>query len=337
MAPKKIKNDWVDFKEIKSRVGLKDILAHYGLLEGLKQKNDELSGPCPFHKETKGSFCANLAKNAFHCFGCKAHGNILNFVSLKEGVDIRKAALLIQQWFEISPEGAQERAREGETVKKGEPPSELKKEGNEGVSEEMSLVNPPLAFSLKNLDTEHPYLFERDLTEETIEEFRIGYCSRGLFKDWVVIPVHNENGELVAYAGRWPSEDPPEGKYKLPPQFQKSLIVFNLHRAKELAGGNGLVLVEDFFDCFKLWQAGLKNVVALMGTSMSPEQEELIVQSVGKNGRVVLLFDGDKSGHDCTDQAMARLGSRIFVKAIKLNDGVQPDKLTKEDINNLLG
>lgn len=71
-----------------------------------------------------------------------------------------------------------------------------------------------MTFSLKNLDPEHPYLSERGLTKEAIKEFGLGYCSRGLFKDWIVIPVHNENGELVAYAGRWPGEDWPEGEDK---------------------------------------------------------------------------------------------------------------------------
>ena len=62
---------------------------------------------CPFHQETKGSFRANLVKNAFHYFGCEAKGNILDFVSLKEGVSIREAALLIQDWFKISLESSQ--------------------------------------------------------------------------------------------------------------------------------------------------------------------------------------------------------------------------------------
>lgn len=60
---------------------------------------------------------------------------------------------------------------------------------------------------------------------------------------------------------------------------------------------------------------------------MSPEQEELIIEAVGKNGQVILMFDGDKAGQECTDQAMSRLASRVFFKAIKLDEGVQPDKL----------
>lgn len=180
---------------------------------------------------------------------------------------------------------------------------------------------------------------ERNFAKDIIEEFGLGYCSRGLFKGWIVIPVHNENGEPVAYAGRWPDENPPEGedRYKLPPGFLKSLVVFNLHRVKEMVKVKGLIVVEGFFALFALWQAGFKNVAALMGSSMSPEQEELVVEAVGKDGQAILMFDGDKAGQECTGQAMARLGSRVFVKTIKLDEGLQPDKLSKEDINNLLG
>jgi len=75
-------------------------------------------------------------------------------------------------------------------------------------------------------------------------------------------PDHNEQGELVAYAGRWPG-DPPEGegKYKLPTGFHKSSVVYNLHRAKDHAKDQGLIVVEGFFDCMRLHQAGIPNVV----------------------------------------------------------------------------
>ena len=327
---------WVSFAEVKTKVSMRDILIHYGLLEGLKQKGDELVGRCPFHQETKGSFRANLVKNVFHCFGCKAKGNILDFVSLKENVSIREAALLTQAWFGIGSESSQTAPGEEKRTKRIESPLEEKNEEKGAISEEKSSVNPPLNFALKNLDPEHPYLFERGLTKETIQTFGLGYCSRGLLKGWIAIPIHNEKGELVAYAGRWPGEDPPEDRYKLPPWFQKSLVVFNLTQAKKLAKEKGLILVEGFFGCFKVWQAGFKNVAALMGSSMSPEQEALIVESLGQNGRLILMFDADEAGQSCTDQVVSRLANRTFVKAIRLEPGSQPDKLSQEEIKMLL-
>src|SRR5262249_16853187 len=114
-----------------------------------------------------------------------------------------------------------------------------------------------------------------------------------------VIPIHNEREELVAYAGRWPGDEGwPEGeeKYKLPPGFHKSLVVFNLHRVHEVARAQGLIVVEGFFDVMRPWQAGVANAVALMGSSMSEEQAQLIVEAVGSQGCVALMFDEDPAG-----------------------------------------
>jgi DNA primase len=96
-------------------------------------------------------------------------------------------------------------------------------------------VNVPLKFALKYLDLAHPYLVERGLTQGTIADFGLGYCQKGIMAGRIAIPIHNEHGELVAYAGRVPG-DPPEGegKYKFPMGFHKSSVVYNLHRAKEL-------------------------------------------------------------------------------------------------------
>jgi DNA primase len=156
-------------------------------------------------------------------------------------------------------------------------------------------------------------------------------------KGRIAIPIHNAAGELVAYAGRWPG-DPPEGegKYKLPAGFHKALVVFNLHRAKDLARTHGLILVEGFFDCMRLWQAGVRNAVALMGSSLSPEQEKLIVEAVGPRGTVTLMFDEDEAGWSCREDVLSRLSVQVYVKVIGLGaKGAQPDSLTAEEVKNL--
>ncbi len=146
------------------------------------------------------------------------------------------------------------------------------------------------------------------------------------------------NGTLVAYAGRWPGSEPPEGegKYKLPHGFHKALEVFNIHRAKECAYEHGLVLAEGYFDVLRLYQYGICHAVALMGSSLSEMQEKLIVDAVGPHGRLTLLFDGDVSGRSITQDALARLSRHAHVKAIYLPDGVQPDQLSKEELDTLL-
>ena len=136
----------------------------------------------------------------------------------------------------------------------------------------------------------------------------------------VVIPIHNEKGELIAYAGRWPG-DPPEGegKYKLPPKFQKSHVVFNLHRAIEANKGREikeLILTEGYFDVFSFFEKGIKTAVALMGSSLSEEQERLILETVGSEGKVLLAFDDDEAGHLCTEEVIKKLVKKVFVKSI---------------------
>jgi DNA primase len=86
---------------------------------------------------------------------------------------------------------------------------------------------------LQNLDTAHPHLTERGLSAETIAEFGLGYCQKGGMTGRIVIPIHNAEGQLLAYAERWPGTPPDEDtpKYKLPPCFRKAQELFNLPHA----------------------------------------------------------------------------------------------------------
>jgi DNA primase len=175
-------------------------------------------------------------------------------------------------------------------------------------------------FAFKHLDTRHPYLTqERGLKEATIDFFGLGqHAGKGIMQGRVVIPIHNDQGELVAYAGRTPGEPPPNaGKYAFPPNFRKSKLLFNLHRAREHAT-EGLIVVEGFFTVCEFWQRGRRNVVALMGSSMSKEQEQLIVETVGPKGRVLLALDNDEAGRKGSEDAVNRLRSQVFVREMAL-------------------
>ena len=311
---------WVSFKEIKETVSMADVLNHYGLFDKLKQKGDYLIGACPIHKgKNKNQFHVSLSKNNFNCFGdCQGGGNGLDFVSKIEGVDIRQAGLLLKEWFEIEP------------GKKN--PKEDLPEKAELVKEEKE--NKPLKFALKHLDQEHPYIKERGLRKETIKEFGLGYCQKGIMAGRIAIPIHNEHGQLVAYIGRWPGDPPEEEpRYKLPAGFHKSLVLYNFHRTIESAKKEELILVEGVFDCLKVWQAGFQNVSALMGANLSCPQEELIVKNLGPGGKVLLMFDEDNAGRSCRSNVLERLSAKLFVKALSLGkEGLQPDSLTEEEI-----
>jgi len=149
----------------------------------------------------------------------------------------------------------------------------------------------------------------------------------------VVIPIHNGQGNLVAYAGR--AVDGEKPKYKFPANFKKSQELFNLHRAIEASNGplRSVILVEGFFDTMKLYQAGYRRVVAMMGSSLSEAQTELLI---GHFESVIVMLDGDEVGRRASDQCLLRLGNRVCVQAISLPEDCQPDQLSPKDIQRLL-
>jgi DNA primase len=318
---------WVSFDEVKSRVSIREVLAHYALMEGTMEKASkrgiELRLHCPFHEDSTPSLSINAETGKFHCFGCHAKGgDIFDFVVTKEGIAAddrtksrRQAALLIKDWFGVQSPAAP--AAPPSPVAENSAPVE---DATPASEEPEAGTNPPLKFTFKHLDTRHPYLTqERGLREATIDAFGLGYHSgRGILQNRAVIPIHNEVGELVAYAGRTLG-DPPEGtgKYTFPPNFRKSLVLFNLHRAREHAT-DGLIVVEGFFTVFEFFQRGRKNVVALMGSAMSTEQERLIVETVGPKGRVLLALDNDEAGRKGSEDAVGRLRSQVFVRETAL-------------------
>jgi DNA primase len=178
------------------------------------------------------------------------------------------------------------------------------------------LPNAPLKFRLDKLERTHPYLTEqRGLTPETIVDFGIGFCAKGMMADRIAIPIHNAKGEVVAYAGRFPGE-PGEDipKYKLPPGFRKSQELFNLDRAAQRTGDQPLIIVEGFFDAMKLHQHGCYKVVALMGSTMSAAQEELIRQHTNNQSHVIVMLDENEAGKAGREDIACRLSKSCFVR-----------------------
>src|SRR5437870_5827066 len=94
---------WVNYAEVKAQVSLEQVAARYGLK--LKKKGESLLGLCPFHNDREASLNISVSKNCYHCFGCDASGNVIDFVAAKEGVEFREAALLLAEWFGIKSNG----------------------------------------------------------------------------------------------------------------------------------------------------------------------------------------------------------------------------------------
>lgn len=333
--------NWVDYKELKSRISMAMVLEHYGFLSALKQSDKSLSGCCPIHKGSNPrQFSVSTEKNIWNCFGnCKTGGNILDFVALvefgnKDPESIRKAALLLQDRFMAERAGDQPQPEaEPEPVKK-----EAESEDEQPQAGASNPVNPPLGFRLQSLVAQHPFFEERGIAPETVKHFGLGLCARGMMKDRIVIPIYDEQKNLVAYCGRalTAQQIEEEGKYKLPPSFTKSAVVYNLHR--QMHSPDFLIVVESYLSVFHLHQLGYPQTVSLMGSSLSEDQERLLVEFLGSSGKVLLMFDPDEDGQKCTADCLARLSRRLFVKAVDLVPyGKKPHQLAAEDLETLIG
>lgn len=313
---------FIGFDRLKQSVTMEQVLGRYGLLEKLRRGGDSLSGVCPVHRgHNPVQFRVSLSRNCWICFGdCHAGGSIIDFVSRMEKVGIREAGLLLQDWFSLKPVNGREIPKPAAKVVL------FRKENN-----------TPLRFSLGALDGAHPYLQKRGLTAETISTFGLGCCPHGTLRGWIAIPIHDASGKVVAYAGRWPGKPPEEQpKYRLPRGFRKSIELFNQHRAIQESPAKPLVVVEGFFGCMRVWQAGHHRVVSLMGSMLSSAQEERIAQIAGENGQVLLLFDEDAAGRKGRSEAQERLSKRVAVSVIRLEDGQQPDSLEGEELLALI-
>lgn len=277
-----MQEDWVDFKSVKAKVSMETVLSHYDVR--LRRVGvDQFRGRCPLptHSSARSnnSFSVSFIRNVWSCQSAsciaarsgRVGGNVFDFVAEMERCSIREAALrldrpLAENFLPLC--------------------TSVYKEPVAYTSE-----NRPLSFTLHNIDHQHSYVMSRGLSEQTARYFGVGYYDgNGFLRGRVVIPIHNEHGELVAYSGR--AIDHTEPKYRLPAGFRKSHVLFNLHRAI-LSRDHMLILVEGFFDTFKVHQAGHRNVAALMGSKLSDCQTDLIATYFN---HVILMLDADQAG-----------------------------------------
>ncbi len=340
------KSKFVDFKAVKAAITMEQVLEHYGLLDKFKRGTDSLSGACPIHKGSNPTqFRVSISKNVWNCFSeCKHGGNTLDFIARMDDVSILAAANKAIEWFhldldEVTGDPNPEAGETSEPPRNGEV-AKPKSGARPAPAQENGAPNKPLQFRLDKLEREHPYLIkERGLTLETIVDFGVGFCAKGMMADRIAIPINNAEGKVVAYAGRFPVEEPPEDtpKYKLPPGFRKSQELFNIDRAIKEPADKPLVIVEGFFDCMKIHQNGWHKVIALMGSTMSATQEELIKQHTNGHSHVVVMLDENEAGQAGREDIACRLSKFCFVKVHTFDTPeAEPEHLFPEDLVEIL-
>jgi len=334
---------WIDFKELRQSLSFESVLRHYGVELKIKGRQHHGFCPLPNHqgKRNSPSFSANLDKGIFQCFGCGAKGNLLDFaarmekVDPKDGAELHKVALKLQERF--CPAN-------GQPEQPSPPRSPMKAEW---IGELPVVVNAPLDFELKGLDQAHPYLPSRGFSPETIAHFGLGFCSRGLLKDRVAIPLHDHEGKLVGYAGRVVDdatigEDKP--RYRFPGARKRDGKVFEFHKTLFLYNGwriqgplDDLVVVEGFTGVWWLHQNGQPHVVATMGADCSDRQAELVVGLVKPDGRVWLMPDGDAAGERFAQNFLLKVTPHRFVRWVKLAADKQPTDYSADELNGMFG
>src|ERR1043166_3252117 len=159
----KDKNAFVEFRAIRSRITMEQVLEHYRVLGKFKRTGNRLSGPCPIHNGSNPSqFRVDTEKNIWNCFSeCKHGGNVLDFIARKEGIPIHAAALKACEWFGISlTDVKNDDNAPAQTAERPSKPSMQPAASKPAAPTEPEddTPNPPLRFRLENLRHEHPYL-----------------------------------------------------------------------------------------------------------------------------------------------------------------------------------
>lgn len=328
-------SDWIDFRELKRQLRFTAVLQHYNV--EVKVKGDQHHGFCPLptHKGVKNSqsFSANLERGIFQCFGCGAKGNVLDFATIMDGgnpkdsADVKKTAHNLREVFGIP--NIETPKAEKKIPATEEPKSNV-------------LVNAPLDFDLKTLDFNHPYLRTRGFTDETIQVFGLGYCSKGYLAGRIAIPLHDQQGQLVGYAGRIVddsliSDEHP--RYKFPGERVRKGVTHEFRKSEFLYNGftikspvDDLRVVEGFPSVWWLTQHSIPNVVGLMGWSCSETQAKLIVSLVKPSGRIWLMPDGNDAGERCAESVLMQVAPHRFVRWVKVEQDKQPTDVSAEQL-----
>jgi DNA primase len=320
-------------------------------------------GKCPFHEDSSPSFLVDDKK--YHCFGCRAHGNAIDFEMNRTGIGFVEAVEALAGKFNFvleyegnSKESEQERAAAQERIQLSHIMGEVTR------AYARYLWTEPGAGALL-------YLEERGFTEQNIKDWELGLSPAGsvllkmaeqrgwtysqlesvglikkrdssgefydFFRDRIMIPIRDDKGQPVALGGRV-FKKPPEGRNPPPkylnspetPLFQKSKTLFNLHRARTAIVQMGsVVVVEGYMDCLALAKAGLPNVVAVLGTALTPDHLRKLARLTK---RVVLCFDSDAAGREAARRTfeVGFPANLVELQYVSVPSGKDPDEFVKE-------
>lgn len=341
--------------EIRARLPVSEVV---GRRVKLKKQGREWRGLSPFNKERTPSFFVNDQKGFYHDFSAGKHGDIFKFVMETEGWTFPEAVERLA-------------AMAGVTLPKISAEADAQEQRRRTLHDVLELATKFFEGTLASKEGARArgYLADRGVHPSTQLEFRIGYApasrfalkehlaSHGIsnedmieagllvagedipvpydrFRDRVIIPIADQRGRIVAFGGRTLNNDV-QPKYLNSPEtpvFHKGAMVFNFHRARQAAHDAGsVVVVEGYMDAIAIYQAGLKSVVASMGTAFTDEQISTLWRL---SNEPVVCFDSDRAGISAAYRSVDRILPNLTVgrtfRFAFMREEKDPDDLIRE-------
>ena len=321
----------------------------------LKHVGNRYMGLCPFpaHNEKTPSFSVSPDRQLYHCFGCGQSGNIFTYLQVRRGMHFMEAVKTLAQRAGLSlPDWQGENDKQYRERKK--------------LLEINLLACDFYINNLRSLPTSHPvkqYLKERDLSDETAKQFRLGYAGKGweelcshlkkisgdlvlaeklglirkkkdhhydFFRDRLMFPVFAKNGrDVLGFGGR--AFDKNQAKYINSMDsvvFHKGRTFYGWqHTASAIRTSGKALVVEGYTDYLSLYQRGVQNVVATLGTALTEDHTRWLSQYAEQ---VILSFDGDKAGEKAAERSLnVLLSFGLVPKVLKLEEGMDPDSFIR--------
>ena len=325
----------------------------------LKRRGANLLGLCPFHNEKTPSFTVSQSKEIYKCFGCGKGGNVVNFVMEHEHLSYPDALRQIAGRYNIEIEEEEISPEQQEQLNERESLAIVLAYAQQYFSEQLTKSEEGRAIGLS-------YLKERGFREDTIASFQLGYCpesnaafansaiekgynkghleTSGLIKvrdngglydmyhGRIIFPIHGMTGKVLGFGARTLKNDKKIAKYFNSPEnaiYHKSKVLYGLFQARRaIVERDQCCLVEGYTDVISLHEAGVHNVVASSGTSLTEDQIR-IIRRYTKN--VLFLFDSDPAGVKASLRGIDMvLAAGMNVRIVLFPEGEDPDSFAKK-------
>jgi len=331
-----------EINEVRNKSDIVDVIGSY---IPLTQKGRNYFAVCPFHDDHNPSMSISPEKQIYTCFVCGKSGNVFNFVKDYEKVTFIEAVKIVADRVGIS--------LHIDSMKKEEQTDDYHKVYDLANKYYQNNLNSKFGIEAKE------YLNRRNINDDIVKEFDIGLSinNNGLskllsskdfslldidetglvragtdtYRNRIMFPLYDLDGKVVGFSGRIYNTES-DSKYintNETKYFKKGKLLYNFHRAKEYARTNkNIIVLEGFVDVIRCFTIGVKNVVATMGTAITPEQAKLL-KRLSQN--IILCFDGDDAGNKATKNCIEELEKiGITPKIVRLPSNYDPDEFICE-------